>query len=121
MSKIIGLGGVFIKSPNTIDLRKWYTDTLGIQLEDWGTVLPISNLPASQSQVFSIMPDTTAYQAADKSYMINWMVDDLEKFVENLRKKGQEVELMEKSEYGHFAHLLDPDGNKLELWQPPSS
>lgn len=120
MAKIIGLGGFFIKSTDTQRLSAWYESILGIKLETWGTVFSCEDLPRDVSQVFSIMPENTNYQAQDKSYMINWMIDDLDQFKLDLVSKGIQILQEENSEYGKFVHILDPDGNKLELWQPPS-
>ncbi len=119
--KIIGLGGVFIKSPNKDALIKWYEEKLGIKMEDWGTSLSIRSIEKEENQVFSVMPDTTKYLPETKSYMINWMVENMDEFIEIIKSKGVEILHHEASEYGKFAHILDIDGNKLELWEPPKS
>lgn len=119
--KIIGLGGVFIKSPNKENLMKWYDETLGIRMQDWGLVLPIEQIEKEEYQVFSVMSDTTQYMTEMQACMINWMVRDLEDFLQNLKSKGVDIVHRENSEFGNFAHILDVDGNKVELWEPPKS
>lgn len=117
--KIIGLGGVFIKSKDKPRLQKWYEDVFDIKMEDWGIIMPITQINPNESQVFSIFPESTNYCHSHQSYMINWMVDDLEKLIEKLKVKNIEINMGEESVYGKFAWLDDCDGNKLELWEPP--
>lgn len=119
--KIIGLGGVFIKSSNKDALLKWYDEKLGIKMEDWGVTFSTQALEKDSYQVFSIMPDTTKYIPEEKSYMINWMVEDMDGLVESIRSKGIEIIKQEASEFGKFTHILDLDGNQLELWEPPKT
>ena len=118
--RIIGLGGVFIKSPNKEALLKWYEETLGIKMEDWGISLPILSLKGD-SQVFSVMPATTKYIPVEKNFMLNWMVEDMNGFLEQIKSKGVDILHQESSDFGKFAHILDLDGNKVELWEPPTS
>lgn len=117
--KIIGLGGVFIKSKDKTRLNQWYQDILDISMEDWGTTFQISQINNEDTQVFTVFPDSSKYFNEDQSYMINWMVDDLEPLKENLKAKNIEILGSQFSEYGKFAWINDPDGNKLELWEPP--
>jgi predicted enzyme related to lactoylglutathione lyase len=119
--KIIGLGGVFVKSKYKPRLSQWYQDTFDIKMEDWGTTFQISQIKNEESQVFSVFPDNTKYLNTNQTYMINWMVDDLVGLIEMLNSKNIEVTVGEESEFGKFAWIDDCDGNKLELWEPPKS
>jgi len=119
--KIIGLGGIFFKSQNQKKLIDWYRQTLDMEMEDWGISLPIQELKSKDYQVFSVFPESTSYFAHNKSFMINFMVDHLEVFIEKLRSKNIPIIRQETLEYGKFAWILDPEGNKLELWEPVKS
>lgn len=119
--KIIGLGGVFIKSNDKPRLIQWYLDTFDLKMEDWGTTLPIQNIAKEEVQVFSVFPQDTNYCHSHQTYMINWMVDDLNALIEKLNSKNVNVSKAEENEFGKFAWLDDCDGNKLELWEPPKS
>ncbi|HRE74425.1 MAG TPA: VOC family protein [Flavobacteriales bacterium] len=122
MAKIIGLGGIFFKSPDPAALRKWYCEVLGIKAEEWGTVFPFTENESGYN-VWSVMKsDTEYFSPSTSSFMINFRVDDLDVFIAELIKKN--ISLCgdpQMGEYGKFAWILDPDGNKLELWQPPQS
>jgi predicted enzyme related to lactoylglutathione lyase len=119
--KIIGLGGVFVKSKDKSRLSQWYQDTFDIKMEDWGTTFQISEIKNEDIQVFSVFPDNTKYLNEGQSYMINWMIDDLDSLIEKLKAKHIEILGSESSEFGKFAWINDLDGNKLELWEPPKS
>jgi predicted enzyme related to lactoylglutathione lyase len=121
VGKIIGLGGVFVKSFDKPRLCKWYQDVFEIRMEDWGTTFNIKDISKEEIQVFSVFPNETNYCHNHQSYMINWMVDDLSSLIEKLKKKNIIVTMGEESEFGKFAWLDDCDGNKLELWEPPKS
>ncbi len=117
--KIIGLGGVFIKSNDKSRLNKWYQEVFDINMEDWGTTFKIKEISKEEIQVFSVFPTNTTYCHSHQSYMINWMGDDLTALTEKLKVKNLEVTKGEDSEFGKFAWLDDCDGNKIELWEPP--
>jgi predicted enzyme related to lactoylglutathione lyase len=119
MGKIIGLGGVFIKSVDKTRLNNWYKETFDINMEDWGTTFPILQIKNAEQQVFCVFPNDTKYINENQGYMINWMIDDLDALTEKLKSKNIEVETSEPSDYGKFAWMHDIDGNKLELWEPP--
>ena len=119
--KIIGLGGIFIKSKDKKKLSQWYRDTFDISMEDWGTTFSIAQISKEEIQVFSVFPEDSTYCHPHQSYMINWMVDDLDALKVKLRAKNIVVTDSEESEFGKFAWIDDCDGNKLELWQPPLS
>ncbi|MFN8349519.1 MAG: VOC family protein [Spirosomataceae bacterium] len=124
MKRVIGLGGIFFKSKDPAALREWYRKHLGIAAEEWGTQffpkqLEEANLDAYQ--VWSPFSETTTYLApSDRPFMLNFIVDDLYGLLEQLRLEGVSVfEETQDTEFGKFGWLLDPDGTKIELWQPP--
>jgi predicted enzyme related to lactoylglutathione lyase len=124
MKRVTGIGGIFFQAKDAPALRAWYKRHLGIDVQDWGgTAFPWTDAegkPVPGSTVWSIGPvdDRNAPSAA--SFMINYRVDDLIGLVKVLREEGCEVqEKIDESEYGKFAWVIDPEGHKVELWQPP--
>ncbi len=120
MKRVIGIGGIFIKSKDHVNLCEWYRKHLGIDIQDWGgAMFPWSN-PDGMT-VWSIMPGSSDYFAPSKApFMINYIVEDLQALLEVLRSEGCEVDSKtEESELGKFGWVMDPEGNRIELWQPP--
>lgn len=123
MAKVIGVGGVFFKSPDWPALRNWYHDVLGIAFEDWGGVFFTPDMLADASgpgTVFTgFAQDTDYFEPSTKDYMFNLMVDDLDGMLARCKTHGVEpVKLMRGEFNGHFAHIVDPEGRTIELWQP---
>ena len=109
MKRVTGIGGVFFKAKDPKALAEWYRTHLGMKVEDWGGV------------AFRWADDNTTYFApSNASFMINYRVDDLHALLAKLREEGCAVDdKVEESEFGKFGWVIDPEGNKLELWQPP--
>ena len=125
MAKVTGIGGVFIKSTKDKDaLTAWYRDNLGLDVQSWGGAALRWGTPENPSgttawSLFSA--DTTHFQPSDSAFMVNYRVDDLAALLDALAAKGCEiVGGPEESEYGKFGWILDPEGNKVELWEPPA-
>ena len=124
MAKITGIGGVFFKSTGDHKkLSEWYASNLGLQLEDWGgAILKWSDDTANDEglTVWNVAaPDTRWFQPSSASFMINYRVDSLDGMLAQLKANGIEpVKGPESAENGKFAWILDPDGNKVELWEP---
>lgn len=118
MGKVIGIGGIFIKSKDKDRLAAWYKDALDIEIGQWGTQFAISQIKDQEQQVFSLFPDNTKYIHETQSYMINWMVEDLDSLVDKLKSNNIEILGSESGDFGKFAWINDIDGNKLELWEP---
>jgi len=119
--RITGLGGVFMKSPNPRALAAWYQEVLGMKLEPWGGALlrfDPANLPPHA--VWNAFSTKTGYFApSTREFMLNFTVDDLDAFLARLRAKGVEILKREDQDpNGRFAWILDPDGTKIELWEP---
>jgi len=122
MKRVVGIGGVFFKARNPEELRAWYQRHLGIDVQDWGgTSFPWSK-PEGMT-VWSIFPDTSEYFAPSRApFMVNYVVEDLQAVIEALRAEGCDVDpKVEESEFGAFGWVMDPEGNRVELWQPPAA
>lgn len=124
MAKVTGIGGVFFKSTNDHKkLAQWYSQNLGIELESWGgAILKWTDDKANDGGL-------TVWNAADKntqwfspsssSFMINYRVDNMTEMLAQLQRNGVEIlKGPESHENGKFAWIIDPDGNKVELWEP---
>ncbi|MGH6871463.1 MAG: VOC family protein [Rhizomicrobium sp.] len=120
MARITGIGGVFFKATDPKALAAWYRETLGLPIEDWGGALLESDPAAPPRSVWSpFAADTKYFAPSQKPFMINFAVDDLAGFVQDLKSKGVAVlDQSDQGEMGQFAWIMDPDGNKIELWQP---
>jgi predicted enzyme related to lactoylglutathione lyase len=121
--KVTGLGGVFVKCDNPDATREWYVKHLGFSPEKWGTTFEWrneSNPEQKGCSVWNAFPKETKYfDPSTRDVMINLIVEDLEWLLGELKNEGIEpVKPMEASEYGKFAHIMDPDGIKIELWEP---
>ncbi len=123
--RVLGVGGVFFRSPDPARLGRWYADHLGIAIESWGTTRGASffpaDLPESAFTVWSIFAaDTEYFGRPEQGFMLNLIVDDLDAALKNVADGGAEVlPEREEQDYGRFGWFVDPDGNRVELWQPP--
>ena len=122
MSRIKGIGGIFMKAKDVKGLAEWYKKHLDISFNEYGYVEFLWNNknPSEPSRtLLSLFPSTTDYlQPSSKDTMINFIVEDLVGLVGSLKEQGIEtIGELQESEYGKFAWLLDPEGNKIELWE----
>jgi predicted enzyme related to lactoylglutathione lyase len=119
MEKVQGIGGLFFKAKGShVELLEWYKSRLGIEFDgDWGgMVFP----PRTSEFTWSIFKSDSSYMTPGTAdFMVNYTVDDLKAMVAQLRDLGEEVTDIVSNDYGHFAHVVDPEGNRLELWQAP--
>jgi predicted enzyme related to lactoylglutathione lyase len=124
MAKVTGIGGVFFKSRrDRAALAAWYQQYLGMPLEPWGGAVlkwPEDRADDGGLTVWHVAaPDTAWFAPSDAPFMINYRVDDLRELLASLRTAGVEVlKGPESHENGTFAWIADPDGNKVELWEP---
>ena len=124
MAKVIGIGGVFFRSGEPKQLCAWYEKHLGLQRSPHGAVLfpwrQANDEGTERLTVWSLFPKDTAYFGpANPAFMVNYIVDDLDGMVADLRAAGAQVEdKVEEYDYGRFAWVTDPEGNRIELWQP---
>jgi predicted enzyme related to lactoylglutathione lyase len=123
--KVLGVGGVFFRSRDPGRLAAWYRDALGLETEAWGSTHGTSfspeAMPTNAFTVWSTFASNTEYFGdPQQSFMINLVVDDLDMALANVKKAGGEV-IPEKEEhdFGRFGWIIDPDGNRVELWEPP--
>ncbi len=124
MRRVTGIGGVFFKAKDPKALGEWYRTHLGMNVEAWGGVAfrwADDNPGATGTTVWSTFKqDTTHFAPSTASFMINYRVADLHGLLAKLREEGCAVEeKFDDSEYGKFGWVMDPEGNRLELWQPP--
>lgn len=122
-SRVTGIGGVFIRAENPAVLRAWYKQHLGIDVQAWGGAAfrwtDDSGRPAAGTTSWFI-GDGKTFAPSTSSFMVNYRVADLDRLLAALRAEGCEVlEKTEQSEFGKFGWVMDPEGNKIELWQPP--
>ena len=125
MAKITGIGGVFFKSKgDSTALAAWYRKHLGLPLEDFGGAIlrwPDDKAEDRGLTVWHVAErDSQWFSPSESAFMINYRVDDLHALLKALREEGCNVlEKVDDSEYGKFGWVIDPEGNKVELWQPP--
>jgi len=118
---VTGVGGVFFKSKDPKALAAWYRDMLGMKIESWGGALLPYDAPGHPSVVaWQAFSATTKYMApSTREFMVDYAVDDLDAIVARLTSKGVTILKRDDSDpNGRFAWILDPDGAKIELWQP---
>ena len=124
MAKVTGIGGVFLKSKGKgAELSEWYKNNLGIEVESWGgSVLRWAGdaVPDGGLTVWNAADaDTKWFSPSESSFMINYRIDSMDEMLEQLKNNGVEVvKGPESHENGKFAWIMDPDGNKIELWEP---
>jgi predicted enzyme related to lactoylglutathione lyase len=119
--RITGIGGIFFKSKDPKALAAWYRDVLGLHIEAWGGAKLHTDAPGYPAvTVWTAFADTTDHMApSTREFMVNFAVDDLDALLAKLAAKGVTVMKQEDGDtFGKFAWILDPDGTKLELWQP---
>jgi predicted enzyme related to lactoylglutathione lyase len=123
MGRVTGLGGVFFKAADPERLYAWYESRLGLKRTEGGVLFRWREAGADVpgTTVWALFKRDTKYFApSTASFMLNYRVDDLDALLERLRAEGVPVdERREDSEFGRFAWVMDPEGNRIELWQPP--
>ncbi len=126
MKRVTGIGGIFFKAKDAPALRAWYKRHLGIDVQEWGgasfTWTDGEGKPVAGTTAWLIDSSKSDHFAPGQAtFMVNYRVDNLHAMVKALREEGCNVlEKIDESEYGKFAWVIDPEGNKVELWQPPA-
>ncbi len=123
MKRVTGIGGIFFQAQDPQALCAWYRRHLGIDVQAWGgtafTWTDAEGAPAAGTTIWSIGSGDNF--ALGKTFMVNYRVDDLAALLQTLRDEGCDVlDKFDDSEYGKFGWVIDPEGNKVELWQPPA-
>jgi len=133
MKRVTGIGGIFFKSENPQRLYEWYEKHLGIHrdpnagsaLFQWRELQAADGTQPGPEGLttWSIFPHTTKYFGdSNAGFMFNYRVDNLDALLEDLKNSGVTIDPhRENADYGRFAWITDPDGNRIELWEPPKS
>ena len=122
MAKALGVGGVFFKSKDPEKLGEWYAEWLGVPVESpYGATFKPADMPPGAITNWTPFKASTEYFApSEKPFMFNLVVDDLEGALAQVQEGGAKIAgEIEEFEYGRFGWFIDPEGNKVELWQPP--
>lgn len=123
MKRVTGIGGIFFKCQDPEKIKQWYNTHLGIDMEQYGAKFEWQQGADSTKKGYTLwspFPGNTEYfEPSSKDFMINYRVENLEALVEELKKEGvTTLDKIETYEYGKFVHVLDIEGNKIELWEP---
>jgi len=124
MRRVTGIGGIFFKAKDPAALRAWYKRHLGIDVQDWGGAAfqwaDDQGRPVGGTTIWSVSGADGSFAPSNAPFMINYRVAYLEGLLEALRREGCNVlDKTDDSEYGKFGWVIDPEGNKVELWEPP--
>ena len=126
MKRVTGIGGIFFNAKDPVALRAWYKKHLEIDVQEWGGTAfkwtDGAGNPMAGTTIWSIgAADGSHFAPSTSSFMVNYRVEDLASLLQALRREGCNVlEKTDDSEYGKFGWVIDPEGNKVELWQPPA-
>ena len=126
MKRVTGIGGIFFKSKDAPALHEWYKRHLGIDVQEWGGAAFLwadaAGKPTGGTTIWSISPENAdQFEPSNAPFMINYRVEDLDALLTLLKEEGCNVlDKTDDSEFGKFGWVIDPEGNKVELWQPPA-
>src|SRR3954466_7736529 len=123
MKKVTGIGGIFFKCKEPKKMTEWYQKNLGLNTNPYGATFDwyegADNTKKGQTQWTPFAETTKYFEPSTKDFMINYRVENLEALVDQLKKEGVTiVDKIEAFDYGKFVHIIDPEGNKVELWEP---
>ncbi len=123
MKKVTGVGGIFFKSDDPKKVTEWYAKHLGLDTNPYGATFNWfegkKDKKVAQTQWTPFSNTTDYFEPSKKDFMINYRVHDLEALVAELKKEDVQVlDEIETFDYGKFVHILDPEGNKIQLWEP---
>ena len=123
MKRVTGIGGIFFKCQDPDNVKAWYKTHLGLNTDQWGTTFEwhqgADSTKKGYTQWSPFKDKTTYFEPSVKDFMINYRVENLEMLVDALREEGVTIlDQIEAFEYGKFVHILDIEGNKIELWEP---
>ena len=123
VKKVTGMGGIFFKCKNPDQIKEWYKNHLGLETDQYGASFQWyqgdDSTKKGYTQWSPFSENTKYFEPSTKDFMINYRVENLELLVEELKKQGVPIlDEMETYDYGKFIHILDIEGNKIELWEP---
>ena len=120
--KVTGIGGIFFKCKNPGEVKDWYAKNLGLKTDEYGSLFEFRNATDEKKNYLQWSPfdsKTTYFSPSEKEFMINYRVGNIEKLVAELKANGVIIlDDIESYDYGKFVHVLDSEGNKIELWEP---
>jgi predicted enzyme related to lactoylglutathione lyase len=121
--KVTGIGGIFFKCQNPGSMKEWYNQHLGLVTNEYGSLFEFRSSDKPENKEYlqwsPFSNDTTYFEPSPKEFMINYRVENLEELVEELKRSGVTIlDAIEVYDYGKFVHILDPENNKIELWEP---
>lgn len=124
--KVTGIGGIFFRSKNPKQAREWYAKNLGLAVNEYGSSFEFRNANRPDEinylQWSAFEENTDYFNPSEKEFMINYRVQNIEGLVKKLKENGVTVvDEIEEYEYGKFVHIMDDEGNKIELWEPVDS
>ena len=126
MNRVTGIGGIFFKAKDPKAMQAWYKRHLGIDVQDWGGAAfrwtDADGKPVGGTTAWCIGPaEGDSFAPSTASFMVNYRVADVRTLLKVLREEGCNVlDKFDESEYGKFGWVIDPEGNKVELWEPPA-
>jgi catechol 2,3-dioxygenase-like lactoylglutathione lyase family enzyme len=122
MERVTGIGGIFFKARDPERLKAWYRDRLGVPVDEHGYVSFSTKGDPGPSTIWQPFASDTKYFApSEATFMVNFRVRDLRAMLAQLREAGAEVdEKVEEEGFGKFGWVMDPEGNRVELWEPPA-
>lgn len=121
--KVTGIGGIFFFSDNPKETKEWYAKNLGLEVNDWGSTFESRDINKPEEinslQWSPFKKGSDYFAPSKKEFMINYRVQDMEGLVAKLKENGVTIlDEMQTFEYGKFIHIMDSEGNKIELWEP---
>ena len=119
--RVTGLGGIFFKTRNPDMIKEWYRDRLGLNTDQYGCTFWWKDDSGKScfTQWSPFKEDTTYFNPSEKSFMMNFRVENLVELLDTLKKEGVTIiGEIEEYDYGKFGWIMDPEGNKIELWEP---
>lgn len=121
--RVTGIGGIFFKTADPAKTKEWYSTNLGMKTDDYGTMFEFRTSENPEQKAYlqwSPFSEKTKYfEPSQKEFMINYRVENMEELVEELKANGVTVlDSITTYDYGKFVHILDPENNKIELWEP---
>lgn len=122
--KVTGVGGIFFYTDNLEETQKWYAENLGIEMNDWGSSSFDSRDLIDPEQINTLQwkpfkKGDEYFSPSKREFMINYQVQNIEGLIDKLKKNGVHIlDSIETFDYGKFVHIMDKEGNKIELWEP---
>jgi len=121
--RVTGIGGIFFKAKDPATLKAWYSKNLGIRMTSYGSTFEWHQGMDSTKKGFTawaaFKESTKYFQPSEKQFMINYRVEGMTQLLAQMKAAGiQPVDSVEKTGYGNFVHIMDPEGNTIELWEP---